>query len=435
MVGMGEEGPATDRKDQNVRSKSANLSRSSSRERSPRRKSMPEGVPSCSRSPEKRSLSPEDPRASGSITLVAPPCANSKTAFAQTFNALSYKRRRINRKNSSVNPNSFDRGPSYQGGSNAPRSNYEGDRNVFRMSNTQSQHFSHRKYKARSNSRGLVKDSDVSECNLASGTRREVQRLGITRYTVEAFRKVAPSHINGMLLHQVEELRSGEKLCCRCGQRGHLDNQCADWKTQQCPSELRGSHRGRCNFSTTCQFTHQGEDIRRFVKQFCTKVCLLRNEGGTTIALVLGCMSTNHAIESCPYTITLPSSTNHSNDTCRRTSYSPTRKSRDAPVQRYKPVQKRRPNPISYGDRYRVDSKKSKEINSHSMASSSDMQGFLASSNGVYAPQSPEYAPSSPSFVAVEKVDSTGIATIPDATLDGPLCARDMQTVITTEDE
>lgn len=436
MVGMGDNEPTAVRDGQNVESQRTSSSRSSSREASPRQSSPQHRVRSCSRSSSKRrSLSPEDPRASGSITLVAPPCSGSKTAITKTSNVPVYKRRRINRKHNLAKDNSFTRGSTYYS-SNAPRFNSRGNREAVQGTNFRSQHVSHREFEARCRSQSLVKGSGISDCKVDPWDRREVQRLGITRYTVEAFRDIAPSHINGMLLHQVEELRSGERLCCRCGQRGHLGDQCADWKTQQCPSELRGSHRGRCQFTATCQFTHHGEEIRRYAKQVCTKVCLSHSDAaGTTIALVLGCMSTNHGIESCPYTICLQRAKNRPSDASRRSSYSPTRVSRDKQVQQYRPAQKRRTNSFRHVDRDRFEPKKAKASDAHSMAASSDMLSFLASSDGVYAPQSPVYAPSSPSFVAATGVSTLSDLIVPIAALDKTLCARDLHAVISAEDD
>jgi hypothetical protein len=144
--------------------------------------------------------------------------------------------------------------------------------------------------------------------------RDTVQQLGISRYTVEGFRDLAPSHIGGQILNKVYELRGNEKICFRCGDIGHLGDHCATWKTQSCPEEM---NQGECALEKSCPFAHRSERMRTSFGVICSRVRFTHSHASdSTIAFVLGCKSRRHHISRCPYSICVLCTGNHASSVC-----------------------------------------------------------------------------------------------------------------------
>jgi hypothetical protein len=141
----------------------------------------------------------------------------------------------------------------------------------------------------------------------------DVKRVGITSRTVDAFRDLAPSHVDGLRLHKIFEIRDGDKLCVQCGETGHVAQQCSTWKTVQC----RQDETGKCSYGKSCRFSHRGDTVRNPASVFCNQVRVFQGIArDTRIVMILGCQSKRHHIDDCPFSTCLLCGSGHHQRFC-----------------------------------------------------------------------------------------------------------------------
>ena len=81
-----------------------------------------------------------------------------------------------------------------------------------------------------------------------------------------------------------------ETICFRCGEKGHVRQQCMNFKVRMCWHNVDG----RCNDSK-CTFAHSKEELRTPWKPKCVRVV---KQNGLYVSI--GCMSSEHTFRKCP---------------------------------------------------------------------------------------------------------------------------------------
>ena len=86
------------------------------------------------------------------------------------------------------------------------------------------------------------------------------------------------------------EIDQHSLVCFRCGQSGHVRNQCLTYKVRLCWHH----ENGKCNDSN-CTFAHGVAELRAPWKARCVRVV---KQGGNLVCI--GCNSTEHTFRRCP---------------------------------------------------------------------------------------------------------------------------------------
>ena len=79
-------------------------------------------------------------------------------------------------------------------------------------------------------------------------------------------------------------------VCFRCGQMGHVRQQCLSYKVRLCWMYQQG----RCN-NAACTFAHGSEELRTPWRPRCVRVV---KHAGKFVCI--GCNSTEHTFRKCP---------------------------------------------------------------------------------------------------------------------------------------
>ena len=80
-------------------------------------------------------------------------------------------------------------------------------------------------------------------------------------------------------------------ICFRCGQPGHIRQQCLTYKVRLCWHFARNN----CT-DPRCTFAHSASELRKPFKQRCVRVVKQGDE-----LVCIGCNSTEHTFSKCPY--------------------------------------------------------------------------------------------------------------------------------------
>ena len=88
----------------------------------------------------------------------------------------------------------------------------------------------------------------------------------------------------------MEKNQSNDIICFRCGQVGHMRNNCLTFKVRTCIK----FENGECD-STNCSFAHGEEELRSPWEARCVRV--VKQDGKF---ICIGCNSLSHTFRRCP---------------------------------------------------------------------------------------------------------------------------------------
>lgn len=81
-----------------------------------------------------------------------------------------------------------------------------------------------------------------------------------------------------------------ETVCFRCGEKGHIRQQCLTYKVRMCWHNVHGMCR-----DNKCTFAHDKSELRTPWRAKCVRVV---KQNGSFVSI--GCMSNEHTFRKCP---------------------------------------------------------------------------------------------------------------------------------------
>jgi len=145
--------------------------------------------------------------------------------------------------------------------------------------------------------------------------RNFARSIGVDRDTSEVFSYAVPSHVDGVRLSHVELIRHNKEICSICAETTHTASLCYLYKVTPCTVEAQSNGGVRCN-RQSCPFVHSGETTRTPGTPVCRAIVSERVSDRMYL-LTLGCGSSRHTVNTCPFSSCHYCGNAHATSTCR----------------------------------------------------------------------------------------------------------------------